>query len=317
MFRPGIVFLDADTLGETRFFPLTRLGNLTVFQTTAPDQRIERISGKDIVITNKVIIDKEVIDACPSMKLVCITATGMNNVDLEYASQKGIRVMNVAGYSTESVAQLTFSLLFHIMTDLDYYNSYVKDGEYAKSHIFTHHGKPFRELAGKNYGIIGMGTIGRRVAEIAQAFKANVCYYSTSGKNLDTGYRHVPLNELLKESDIISIHCPLNDATRDLISYEELRIMKNDAILINMARGGIVNESDLACALDEGLIGYAAVDVLSKEPPDESNPLLHLKNPEKLVITPHIAWASVESRERLIDGVIRNISGFLEESQQS
>ncbi|HEX2395335.1 MAG TPA: D-2-hydroxyacid dehydrogenase [Bacteroidales bacterium] len=313
MFRPGIVLLDADTLGDISIFPLTKLGNLTVYQTTPSDQRIERISGKEIIITNKVEIDRNVMDASPDLRLICVAATGMNNVDLEYAKQKGIRVMNVAGYSTESVVQHTFSMLFHIMTDLGYYNQYVQNGDYAESGLFTHHGKPFYELAGKNYGIIGMGTIGKRIAEVAGAFRANVSYYSTSGKNLDTGYRHVPLHELLMESDIVSVHCPLNDTTRDLIGYEELCVMKKSAILINAGRGGIVNESDLACALDEELIGYAALDVMSREPADASNPLFHLKNPEKLLITPHIAWASIESRERLMEGITNNISSFLKE----
>jgi len=317
MFRPGIVFLDSDTLGEISPYQLTRVGNLTVYQTTTADQRIERISGKEIVITNKVVIDRTVIDACPALKLVCIAATGMNNVDLGYASEKGIRVMNVSGYSTESVVQHTFSMLFCLMGNLVYYDEFVKKGAYVQSGLFTHHGRPFHELAGKKIGIVGMGTIGRRVAEVAQAFKAHVSYYSTSGKNLDAGFRHVTLQELLIESDVISVHCPLNDTTRDLIGYEELRRMKKDAILINAGRGGVVNESDLACALDEGLIGFAALDVLIKEPPDASNPLLNLKYPEKLLITPHIAWAAVESRERLMEGIINNITTYIKETSGS
>ncbi len=312
MARPGIVLLDADTLGEVSIYPLTKLGNLTVYQTTDKDQRIGRIQGNEIVITNKVVIDREVMDASPVVKLICVAATGMNNIDLEYAEAKGIRVMNVAGYSTDSVVQLTFSLLFQCMVDTWYYRKFVFNGDYAKSGMFTHHGKPFSELAGKNFGIIGMGTIGRRVAEIASAFKVNVSYYSTSGKNLDAGYRHCSLHDLLIESDIISIHCPLNSSTRDLIGYEQLRIMKSNAILINTGRGGIVNESDLASALDEDLIACATLDVMDKEPPEPTNPLLRLKNPGKLIITPHIAWASLESRERLVAGITENIRNFLE-----
>jgi lactate dehydrogenase-like 2-hydroxyacid dehydrogenase len=314
MFRPGIVLLDADSLGEISFYPLTKLGNLTVYQTTMPDQRIERISGKEIVITNKVIIDRSVMDACPDLKLICIAATGMNNVDLEHAGKKGIQVKNVPSYSTESVVQHTFSMLFYLMGAPSYYNNYVQSGDYSRSGLFTHHGRPFNELSGKNFGIIGMGTIGKRVARVAQAFNANVSYYSTSGNNLNAGFLHKSLHELLMDSDIISVHCPLNESTHDLIGYEEMRIMKNHAILINVSRGGIVNESDLACALNEGLIGSAALDVLAKEPADPLNPLLSINDPEKLLITPHIAWASMESRERLMEGVNTNISDFLKET---
>jgi lactate dehydrogenase-like 2-hydroxyacid dehydrogenase len=312
MKRPGIVFLDAETLGEvTGFHKLTKLGNLTVYQSTPSDQRISRISGREIVITNKVLIDSEIMDACPSLKLVCIAATGTNNVDLDYAARKGIQVKNVAGYSTESVVQHTFSMLFYLLGNLRYYDDYVKQGAYSGSNLFTHHGMPFQELAGKKYGIIGMGTIGKRVAKVATVFGAEVNYYSTSQKNQNAGYTHVSLNELLLNCDIISIHCPLNNLTHNLIGYEQLRLMKKDALLINTGRGGIVNESDLACALDEGLIGGAGLDVLEKEPPIASNPLLHVKNPAKLLITPHIAWASRESRERLMNGIIANIVNYL------
>jgi glycerate dehydrogenase len=312
MKRPGIVFLDAETLGEVNgFYKLTKLGNLTVYQSTPHELRKERIQGREIVITNKVIIDREVIDACSSLKLVCIAATGMNNVDLEYAALKGIAVKNVAGYSTESVVQHTFSMLFYLMSNLRYYDDYVKQGTYADSHLFTHHGRSFQELAGKKFGIIGMGAIGKRIAEVASAFGAVVYYYSTSQKNLHTGYQHVSLDTLLSECDIISIHCALTDSTLDLIGYEQLRKMKKEALLINAGRGGIVNESDLACALNEGLIGGAGLDVLGKEPPLASNPLLHIDHPEKLLITPHIAWASIESRERLMEGLISNIAAYL------
>lgn len=309
MKRPGIVFLDAETIGEVNsFYGLTKLGNLTVYQSTPGELCIERIRGKEIVITNKVIISKEVMDACPSMKLVCVAATGMNNVDLEYASLKGIVVKNVAGYSTESVVQHTFSMLFYLMGSIRYYDDFVRQGMYVKSQLFTHHGRPFHEIAGKKFGIIGMGTIGKRVAQAATAFGAEVFYYSTTQKNFDTGYPHLTLSALLTECDIISVHCPLTPSTRDLIGYEELRKMKKDALIINAGRGGIINESDLACALNENLIGGAALDVMDKEPPDANNPLFHLDHPEKLLITPHIAWASCESRERLMQGIIDNIT---------
>jgi lactate dehydrogenase-like 2-hydroxyacid dehydrogenase len=313
MKRPGIVFLDAETLGDiSGFFKLTKLGNLTVYQSTEHDQRIERIRNKEIVIANKVRIDRELIDNSPLLKLVCVAATGMNNVDLDYAAQKGITVKNVAGYSTESVVQHTFSMLFALMGNLRYYDDYVKNGRYAGSKLFTHHGKPFHELSGKKYGIIGMGGIGRRIAEIATCFGADVIYYSTTRRNLETGYRHADLPELLALSDIVSIHCPLNSTTYNLIDDEQLHLMKKEAILVNASRGGIVNEKALAHAINERLIDAAALDVLEKEPPDPLNPLLHVQYPDKILITPHIAWASLESRERLMDGVIQNILKYIE-----
>jgi len=312
MKRPGIVLLDADTLGEvTGFYHLTKLGNLTVYPATQPEQRIERIFGREIVITNKVVIDRDVMEACPTLKLICIAATGKNNIDLACAEEKGIQVKNVAGYSTESVVQHTFAMLFYLESHLPYYDQYVKDGHYAKSNLFTHLGKPFNELAGKNYGIIGMGTIGKRIAEVASAFGARIQYYSTTGKNLDTGYKAVLLDQLLRESDVISIHCPLTEATHNLIGYEQFCLMKKEAILVNAGRGGIINEAALAKALDEGRIAAAALDVLEKEPPEITNPLFRIRLPEKLLITPHIAWASRESRERLMDGIIRNIADYL------
>jgi lactate dehydrogenase-like 2-hydroxyacid dehydrogenase len=312
MKRPGIVFLDADTLGEvTGFYQLTKQGNLTVYPSTLPDQRIERIVGREIVITNKVVIDREVMEACPTLKLICIAATGKNNIDLACAEEKGILVKNVAGYSTESVVQHSFSMLFYLAGHLPYYDHFVKNGDYARNNLFTHLGKPFFELAGKKYGIIGLGTIGKRIAQVASAFGARIEYYSTTGKNVNTGYMSVSLPQLLRESDVLSIHCPLTKATHNLIGFDQLCMMKKEAILINAGRGGIVDEAALAKALDEGRIAAAALDVLEKEPPEITNPLFSIKHPEKLLITPHIAWASRESRERLMDGIIQNISEYL------
>jgi glycerate dehydrogenase len=235
----------------------------------------------------------------------------MNNVDLKYAASKAIVVKNVAGYSTESVVQHTFSMLFYLMNRLAYYNNYVQSGQYAQSKLFTHLGRTFYELSGKKFGIIGLGTIGKRVAEVATAFGADVMYFSTSGKNLNNSYRHARLEELLSTSDVISIHCPLTDNTRNLLDLPHLKRMKKDAMLINTGRGGIVNEEALAYVIDHDLIGGAGLDVLSKEPPDTDNPLLHVQNNEKLIITPHIAWATAEARSRLIRGVILNIQTYI------
>ncbi|MBN1159251.1 MAG: D-2-hydroxyacid dehydrogenase [Bacteroidales bacterium] len=312
MKKPDIVFLDTETIGEVaQLEHLRRLGNLTVYTKTSREERIKHIGLHDIVITNKVLIDREIIDACPSLKLICIAATGMNNVDLDYATLKNIQVKNVSGYSTESVVQHTFALLFHLMNKLDYYDLYVKSGMYARSGLFTHHGRSFHELSGKIMGIIGLGTIGKRVAEVAVCFGAEVVYFSTTGKNLDQPCMHVSLEELLTLSDIVSIHCPLTEKTKNLLDQEQLKLMKKDAILINTGRGSIVNESALARAIDNGMLGGAGLDVLSEEPPDEDNPLLHIRQQEKLIITPHIAWAAMESRNRLLEGIIENIRKFL------
>jgi lactate dehydrogenase-like 2-hydroxyacid dehydrogenase len=308
----NIVFLDASTIGRVQGIEkIKKAGNYTSYELTSPDERIHRIKGNQVVITNKVVIDKEVMDSCPELKLICISATGTNNIDLEYAARKGIVVKNVAGYSTESVAQATFSILLFLLNKLAYYDQYVKSGSYSESPIFTHHGREFWELKDKQFGIIGLGTIGKRVAEVAQAFGAKIVYFSTSGKNTNTPYPHLALEELLKTSDIVSIHCPLNETTENLIGHEQFRIMKKSAILLNAGRGKIINEQDLARALDDGEIAAAGLDVLSHEPILKDNPLLKIKNKEKLIITPHVAWISNEAREQLIEGVYSNIRNWM------
>ena len=311
-----IVFLDANTLGNLDLpSEFSRLGTYSEYNITKTNQRIERIGENNIVITNKVTIDRDVMDACPELELICIAATGMNNVDLDYAKSKHIRVMNVAGYSTESVAQSTFSMLFYLLHHSAYFDRYVKSGEYARSSVFTHHGREYWELRGKNYGIIGLGTIGQRVAEIAAAFGANVIYYSTSGRNDNRHYPRKSLNELLQACDVISIHCPLNDKTRNLIDEEQLEMMKPEACLLNLGRGGIVNETALAKALNNESIACAGLDVLESEPINADNPLLKCKHPERLFITPHTAWASVESRKLLVQKIVENIDNYLNEKK--
>lgn len=308
-----LVILDAKTLGnDIDLSGFSQFGEVEIFQTTKPEETLERVKDKDIVITNKVIIDKNIIDNAPNLKLICVAATGVNNIDIKYAKQRGIQVRNVAGYSTESVVQHTFAMLFYLLENLRYYDDYVKSGEYAKSDIFTHLGKPFWEVRGKTWGIIGLGTIGRKVADVASSFGANIIYYSTSGVERKEKYPRVSLEELLKTSDIVSIHAPLNEKTKGLIGYEQIKLMKPTAYLLNLGRGGIVIEEDLAKALDENLIAGAGLDVLEKEPIAEDNPLLKIKNKEKLFITPHIAWTSIEARKTLINEIIENIKAFLE-----
>lgn len=308
-----IVFLDIKTVGSVPYLQkLGELGEFISYPLTPRDKVIERLQHTDIVITNKVVIDKTIMDACSNLKLICVAATGTNNIDLDYARKKEITVKNVAGYSTESVAQSTFAMLLYLMNKLNYYDTYVKSGEYSKSDIFTHHGRTINELNGKIFGIIGLGTIGRRVAEIASVFGSNVIYYSTSGMyRKNQKFKHVELDELLKTADVVSIHCPLNKRTQGMIDLQKLSLMKSSSILLNMGRGGIVNENDLAHVIDEEIIAGAGIDVLINEPINSDNPLLKVHQKEHLIITPHIAWASVESRTELIDQIYQNIKLFI------
>ena len=306
-----IVFLDAKTVGEVaNFRVLEKQGDLKIYETTRPEDILERSQDKDIIITNKVVLDKPVMEKLPNLKMICVSATGTNNIDLDYASEKGITVTNVAGYSTESVAQLTFSMLLYLINHPYYFDAYVKSGAYSKSELFTHLGHPFWELSGKRMGIIGLGTIGRRVAQISQAFGMEVVFYSTTGRNNNINYKRFDLDTLLSTSDVVSIHAPLNEQTRGLINYEKMKQMRPCAILLNTGRGGIIVEQDLARALDNHIIGGAGIDVMEKEPIPANHPLLKIAEKEKLIITPHIAWTSIEARQRLIDRLARNIDEF-------
>ena len=306
-----IVMLDAATLGDDIDLSVFEtFGELTVYQKTGPDETAGRCKDADIVITNKVVIDRTVMDVSEHLKLICVAATGMNNVDLAYAAQKGIDVKNVAGYSTYSVVQHTFAMLFYLMEKLPYYDRHVKSGAWARSGIFTCIDRPFHELHGKQWGIIGLGTIGKAVAKAAETFGATVVYYSTSGENDDPFYPRMELETLLSTSHIVSIHAPLNERTKNLLDLPRLQSMQKGAILLNLGRGGIVNEADLAMAMDEKEL-YAGLDVTENEPLSEESPLYAIKNPDRLLITPHIAWTSIEARERLVAGIIRNIEAFL------
>ena len=308
--RMKIVILDRATLGfDIDMSVFETLGEVKSYDITKPNETIERLQDADIVITNKVVISKEVMDNS-NLKLICISATGTNNVDLEYAKQKNIQVKNVAGYSSSSVVQVAFSMIFHFITKLDYYKKYVDEGNWQKSQIFTHIDKPFFELDGKKVGIIGLGDIGRNFAKKASAFDCEVVYFSTSGKNSNSEYKRVELDELLSTCDIISIHCPLNENTKDLLNYENMKNIKDGAILLNLGRGGIINENDLAKLIDEKEI-YCGIDVVSKEPIEETNPLLKIKNKDRLLLIPHIGWASIEARTRLVEMVAQNIKEFI------
>ena len=310
-----LVFLDRKTMGDIpNINLLEQFGEVTYYLTTSPEETSERIKHADIVITNKVLLDGAAISQAENLKLICVAATGTNNVDKIAAQQRGIAVKNAEDYSTNSVAQGTFALLLHLLSDIPYYDEYVKKGGYSTSDIFTHFGRPFFELAGKRFGIIGLGNIGRQVARIAEAFGAEVVYYSASGRNNQQGYLRLELEEFLVTSDIVSVHAPLNEYTANLLYYERLRLMKRTAILINAGRGGIVSESDLARAIDEEIIAGAAIDVFEREPIRADNPLLHVKNKNRLALTPHVTWASIEARTSLMKKVSHNIRQFLTEA---
>lgn len=308
----NIVILDSKTLGDDLdLSPLLQFGTLKNHGSTSSNQTLERICDAHIVITNKVVITKAIMQESPELKLICIAATGMNNVDLEAATTLGIEVKNVSGYSTTSVVQHTYTMAFYLLSKLTYYNDVVRSGTWSKQALFTDVSKPFAELAGKKWGIIGLGTIGKEVAHIATVFGASVDYFSTSGQNKINDYHHSELNDLLAECDIVSIHAPLNEQTSNLINASNLKYLKAGAILLNLGRGGIINEEDLAQELNKREI-YAGLDVLTKEPIAQDNPLMHLQHPERLLITPHIAWASIESRQRLLEGIVENIHNFLD-----
>jgi len=306
-----IVILDALTYGDTPLAAFETLGDVTVYQTTTPEETAGRVQDADVIVTNKVVISDAVMEAASCLKLICVAATGMNNIDHDAAAKRGIAVRNVAGYSTDAVVQHTFSMLFYLMGHSRYYDEYIKRGDWQREAVFAHIGPSFHELCGKRWGIIGLGEIGQGVARVASAFGANVCYFSTSGKNENGEYEKTTLSRLLEQSDIVSIHAPLNAATQNLISHSELLQLKDGAVLLNLGRGGIVDEDALSVIIDVKPI-YVGLDVLEKEPMKTPHPLLSIKHPERLYITPHIAWTSIEARQRLIAKTIENIKTFLE-----
>ncbi len=307
-----IVFLDAKTIGEDiDMSGFDALGDVVRYNFSTPEESLERTKDADVVIINKVEINEKSIGNADHLKLVCVTATGTNNLDKEYLASRGIEWRNVAGYSTESVAQHTFAMLFYLMEKLRYYDDYVKSEQYVGDVMFTHFSNVFHEVCGKTWGIVGLGNIGRRVAEIAKLFGAKVIYYSTSGKNNNPDYERVSFEELLTQSDIVSVHAPLDENTKGLMNYEAFSKMKKSAIFLNLGRGPIVVEEDLARALKEELITGAGLDVLSVEPMRADNPLREIKDSEKLIITPHIAWASVEARTRLMEIICNQIKEYM------
>ncbi|MDO4313848.1 MAG: D-2-hydroxyacid dehydrogenase [Eubacteriales bacterium] len=306
-----IVFLDVKTIGEDiDLSGFDTLGDVIKYPFSTSEEVPERVKDADVMIVNKVQVNEQTIGSARNLKLVCVTATGTNNLDKDYLDKRGIAWRNVAGYSTDSVAQHTFAMLFYLLEKLRYYDDYVKEDRYTNDTVFTHFAEHFYELNGKTWGIIGLGNIGRRVAGIAKAFGAHVIYTSPSGSAPQEGYHQVDMDTLLASSDIISVHAPLNQFTENLIDKDCLKKMKPECIFLNLGRGQIVVESDLADALDAGTIAAAGLDVLCAEPMSEENPLRRIKDSKKLLITPHIAWASVEARTRLMNIILGQVKEF-------
>lgn len=307
-----IVMVERNSVGlDVQVDSYKQLGDVTYYPHTTAEEAAKNIGEADVVISNKLQLNETTLKDCPNVKLICNTATGFDNIDLEYCNKRGIRVTNVKDYSTAAVAQHTFALLFYILEKLRSYDDYVKSGEYSDSGKFSYFAYNFTELEGRTWGIVGMGNIGRKVAKIAEAFGCKVLFYSASGNSTCTDYERVDFDTLLKESDVISLHCPLTDRTRDLIDKDAFSKMKKEAVLINVARGPVVNQEALYEALVNGTIAGAGLDVLTKEPMAADNPLAKIKDSGKLIITPHMAWGSVEARQRVVDGVYKNIEAYL------
>ncbi|SHJ86665.1 glycerate dehydrogenase [Anaerocolumna jejuensis DSM 15929] len=307
-----IVFLETDSLGDDVDLSIfDSLGEVIKYNKSETDKNSTRIKEADILVVNKIPMKEENLKEAKNLKLICITGTGTNMVDFPYVNGRGIAVANVKGYSTQSVVQHTFALLFYLYEKLSHYDAFVKSGGYVRSDIFSCFDEKFNELYGKTWGIIGLGDIGKGVAGIAGAFGCKVVYYSTSGRNQNKEYTRVDFDTLLKKSDIISIHAPLNKDTENLIGEEALSKMKPSALLLNLGRGQIIDEAALYRALSEGWIAGAGLDVLRQEPMAADNPLLAIQDSKRLIITPHIAWATVEARKRCVEEVLENMKAFL------
>lgn len=313
-----ISILERDSLGiDVDMSEIDKLGEVTVYPATTAENAVEHIGDADILIANKLPLNENTLKEAKNLKFVAQTATGTNNVDFNYTNSRGIKVANVPSYSTDSVAQHTFALLLYLVEKMRFFDDYVKNGTYSRSNCFSCLEMIYPEIAGKTWGIIGMGAIGQKVAQIATVFGCKVICYSASGRTYDMPYEQVDFDTLLSSSDIVSVHAPLNEHTKDLINYEAFVKMKESAYFINVGRGPIVVEEDLARALEEGQIRAAGLDVLRIEPMNADNPLLKIQDSQKLIITPHVAWATSEARQRCVDVVAENIKAFLRGEEQN
>ncbi len=302
-----IVYLDASTLGDIPLDEIRQLGEFVTYLSSTREEAMERVGDCDVLMVSKIRVDDDLLARAPKLRLICETATGVNNIDLKAAERRGIIVRNVAGYSTDAVSQATFTHLLSLLGNEPCLDDYVKSGRYSASGLFTDITHPAVELRDRTMGIIGMGTIGSRVASIATAFGMRVVYFSTSGTSHNTDYPSLSLEELLACSDVVSIHAPLNSRTQNLIGARQLAMMKRSAVLLNFGRGGIVDEAALAHAVDEGIIAGAALDVFVDEPLPADSPLLRLRHPERVRFSPHSAWASTGSFRKLVSMVADNI----------
>ncbi|MBE6201346.1 MAG: D-2-hydroxyacid dehydrogenase [Rikenellaceae bacterium] len=306
-----IVFLDEYSLGGADLSAIKALGNYVGYHETRPEEVVERCADAEVVIVNKVVLGEKEMAALPALRLICVSATGVNNIDLEAAKRHNIEVKNAVGYSTHTVAEATLGSILALQRQVLYYDRYVKDGRYSASGRFVNFDRPTHRLYGKKWGIIGLGNIGRKVADLATAFGCEVAYYSTSGVARQENYERKELNDLLAWADIISVHCPLNSTTNNLIDKEQVALMKRNALIVNVARGGIVNEQAIADALDQGLIAGAAFDVYPTEPMPLTSPLLKVKNADKLLLSPHNGWSAMESIADLVECVVTNIKNYI------
>lgn len=313
-----IVFLETACLGGgMNYDAFTDFGEVIRYDYSPLQEVPKRIEDADIIVLNKIPMNENTLKDAKKLKLICITATGTNIVDFPYTNSRGITVANVKGYSTQTVAQHTFALYFSLAEQIAYYDNVVKSKQYSQSEMFVHYGPEFHDLCGQTWGIVGLGDIGRQVAKIAEVFGCNVQYYSTTGRNNNAEVKQVSFDELLATSDILSIHAPLNEVTQDLFGKDEFKKMKKNAVILNLGRGPIVNENAVAWAISENEIAGAALDVFTVEPLPADSPLLSIKEKERLILTPHIAWASVEARTRLIKEVYLNMKAFLNHEERN
>lgn len=307
-----IVYLERDSIGyDIDVARLGEFGDLTIWTELDQKKTVERIQDAEILLVNKTILDQETLKNANNLKLICEMATGYDNIDIKYCEEQGIAVANAGHYSTTAVVQHTFALTFALLGNLAYYDNYVRSGQYRLQKKFSHFDKPVFEIAGKTWGIVGMGDIGKSVARMASAFGCSVIFFSPTGKSTCKEFKRVSFNELLTQSDIISLHCPLSNLTENLFGSDAFEKMKQSAFLINVARGKVVDQHALYEAITNNEIAGAGLDVLAVEPIRSDNPLSAINNPEKLIITPHMAWASVDARQRDFDIACDNIRAFL------
>ncbi len=313
-----LVVLERNSIGtDVDVSCFEKFGEVTYYPNTIADNTAGRVADADIVIANKAPLNESTLKDAPNVKLICLFATGFDNVDIAYCKSRGIKVANVVNYCTPAVAQHTLLLALALAEKIAFYDDYVKSGAYSAQDRFSNFDRTFHDLNGKTWGIVGMGNIGHKVASLAQAFGCRVIFYSASGKSTCTEYERVEFDTLLQESDILSLHCPLSDRTKGLINKEAFEKMKETAVLINVARGPVVDTQALYEALINNRIAAAGLDVLEKEPMASDNPLIKIQDSTKLIITPHMSWASIESRNCLLGEVVKNIESFLDRENRN